>query len=761
MRALLLISACVLAACSPSEATMNLATDGATAYRVVVDPEATAPEKHAAQELAKFLTEVTGAEFPVAEATSAGFEPALIVGPGRAARAVAPDLDLDNLRPDGYVLETRAPHLILAGDRPRGTLYAVYSFLEDTVGCRWWSSKASTIPSKPTLTIPALSDRFIPRLEYRESFWFDAFDADWAVRNKSNASHARLDEARGGKVSFAPGYFVHTFNRLVPPGEYFATHPEWFSEINGERVGGEGVRSQLCLTNAELKDFVTERVLAALDQHPDANIISVSQNDWRAYCQCAQCAALAEHEGSEAGPLLHFVNYVAERVADKHPDVGVETLAYQYTRVPPRHVRPLPNVIIRLCSIECNFLEPLTHWSNASFRHDIEGWNEISDRLYIWDYVTNFAHYIQPHPNLRVLADNIRFFVEHGVKGIFEQGAYQSHGGEFAELKAWVLAKLLWEPYRDPEELIDQFVQGYYGPAGGPIREYINYLHDDAISTGHYLGIGSPPTAPFLTLRLMGRAEELFNEAEAAVQDAPELLNRVQVARLPIRYVWAMRWHEFRQQARAEGIDWPGPDDYERNARTFLEVAAANDIRRVSEGRLIDTFEKRTIGLGRKESPPPPGCENLQPGDFIDLQDGTFSLWREGVGATLTQDEKASDGVAARMPGDHHEWAVQQRLSVAGLDREATYTAYVSIRCEKTGDEGLAFSFGLYDTEARSPVGSYTYVQCEDVQDDEYHTYKVATAQLHGQMYLWVAPPRNPDNVKAVWVDRFWLVKEQ
>jgi len=81
------------------------------------------------------------------EAASVPDGPVLIVGPGAAARELAPDLPYDDLSPDGLVIETVGSNLILAGDRPRGTLYAVYTFLEDVVGCRWWSSTASTIPS--------------------------------------------------------------------------------------------------------------------------------------------------------------------------------------------------------------------------------------------------------------------------------------------------------------------------------------------------------------------------------------------------------------------------------------------------------------------------------------------------------------------------------------------------------------------------------------------------------------------------------------
>ncbi len=755
----ILCSLCLVGTALCAAADLELAGGGRTPYRIVVDPAATIAEKHAAAELARFLKQVTGAEFAIETGTAAGPGPTIIVGPGAATGALAPDLKLDQLSPDGIVIEARGRHLILAGDRPRGTLYAVYTFLEDTVGCRWWSSKASFVPRKPSLRVPPPHVRYVPPLEYRETFWWDAFDPDWAVRNKSNANRARLDEKRGGHITYKG--FVHTFNSLVPPKTYFKQHPEWFSEIDGKRLGGNGERVQLCLTNQALKDFVTQRVLEWLKESPNANIVSVSQNDWGGRCQCAQCKALEEAEGSPAGPMLLFVNYVAERVGKRYPDVAISTLAYHYTRKPPLHVKPLPNVIVRLCSIECNFLRPLgTDPSNIKFRQDIEGWNRICKRLYIWDYTTNFAHYIMPHPNLRVLAPNIRFFVAHGVKGVFEQGAYQSPGAEFAELRAWVLAKLLWDPSRDPQALIDEFVTGYYGAAAPYIRQYIRILHDTAEKSGAPLRISASPNAPFFTLDFLAAAEGLFRQAEAAAAGDPDVLNRVQVARLPVRYLWAVRWYDFQGEARRRRLPWPGPADYVENAKTFMAIARRNHVTKLSEGRSIDSFARRTIALGRRTSTPPPGCEKLPMERWIDLQDATFNLWREGSGAKLIHDPKASDGVAAWMPGTHHEWAVQQRLNVAGIDPKAAYTCYASIRCEKTGDEGLAFSFGLYDITNRRSAGSGQVV-CKELPDAEYHTYKIAETKLHGGMYLWVAPPKNPENVKSVCVDRFWLVENK
>lgn len=560
---------------------VTIAEDGASRAAIVIAADATAAERHAAAELASILKQVTGGDFAVSDQAAAG-QSRLLIGPAAAKRADAA-FTTEGLGAEGLVIRTVGRDLILAGGRPRGTLYAVYTFLEDTVGCRWWSSKVSTMPKKPTLRVGPLNIRFVPRLEYRESFWFDALDGDWAVRNKCNGNSDRLDAARGGKQTYEG--FVHTFYGLIPPAQYFSDHPEWFSEIGGQRTAAN---AQLCLTNDELRAELVKNLKTRLRANPAATIASVSQNDCFNPCQCARCAAVDQEEGSPAGSLLRFVNAVAAEIEPEFPNVAIDTLAYQYTRKPPAKVRPRPNVIVRLCSIECSFSVPLADERNRAFRDDIAGWSKICDRLYIWDYTTNFNHYILPHPNLRVLGPNVRFFVEHGVRGVFEQGAYQSYGSEMAELRGWVLAKLLWDPTLDAQKLIDEFLDGYYGPAAGPIREYLKLTHDAVAASGDALGCFSPADAKFLSLKTLRPGLALLREAETAAGADVAVGHRVRVAELPVLYAFIVRWDALRGEAANEAAIWPVDDRIVDLYERFMKIAQAEQVTMVAESRPLE-----------------------------------------------------------------------------------------------------------------------------------------------------------------------------
>lgn len=513
---------------------MIVTDSGKSDYVIVIGEDASPSEKHGVTELRKFLKEISGTELPVVTDRTPVTNHEIILGDNAHLRELNVQMDWKKLGSEGFTIRTVDDHLIIAGGKLRGTMYGVYSFLEDHLGCRWFSSKVSRIPKMSRIQVGTINDTQAPVLEYREPFYTDAFDGDWSARNKMNSSRARLTLDHGGKVTYS--HFVHTFNSLIPPKQYFADHPEYYSEIDGKRVSE---RTQLCLTNPDVLRIVIDKVRQWIAESPEASIYSVSQNDWRNWCQCANCREIDEREGSHSGTMLHFVNQVAEAIEKDHPDKAIDTLAYQYTRKPPKTIRPRENVIVRLCSIECCFSHTLEECEqNASFKDDIVGWSKISDRLYIWDYVTDFSHYIMPFPNLYVLKPNIQFFINHGVKGIFEESNYSpGGGGEFAELRAYLLAKLLWNPDYDVDTAIDEFLEGYYGKSAAPLREYINILHGKVMCDKNlHMTIRAKPDSEHLSADIMKRADELFDEAEK-LADNEDVLARVRVARLPIQYV--------------------------------------------------------------------------------------------------------------------------------------------------------------------------------------------------------------------------------
>lgn len=757
---LMLTSSAALA----QESGLTLAAKSASPFTIVCPADASPSQSYAAEELQRFVRQMTGAEVPIATDDQPLPPQAILLGVTRHTEQVlgAPP-ESSELGDDGFRLVTRAPHLLVLGSPVRGTLYGVYELLERYAGCRWYAKHHSVIPRLEAWTIPQLDQTQIPAFPMREPFWWGMFDGDFAARCKVNGNRPNLQERHGGKIRFGGDLFVHTFYPLLPPSEFFAEHPEYYSLRNGKRTTEH---AQLCLTNPDVLRIVTERVLARIRQDPQAKLFSVSQNDWGGWCECPNCRAIDEREGSPSGTMIHFVNQVAEAVEREFPDVWIETLAYQYTRHPPKTLKPRHNVVPRLCTIECDFSVPLnasTFAQNQKFVEDIQGWSAITDKLYVWDYTTNFGHYLCPHPNFECLQGNAQFFRDHRVVGLFEQGAYQAPHAEFAELRAWILAKLLWNPDQDIEPLYDDFFQGYYGPAAKPIRRYFDELQALVQPDEHVLRIWNPPTSSYFTDAFFDRAAQLWAEAEALVEGDVALSYNVRMSALPVIYARIERWPATTLALEdRDGVLTPVgiAPEYAALAREFLARIDEGRITHISESHTRHTEYLANLRQRLADCPPetPSAAAAPRRAGRLIVEDRMMSLGQPGKWGERVPDERAEDGFAIKLFNTHYEWCLQWRVNPTVFEPGAKYQLRVRVRVGKTDREGNAFWAGVYDG-ARKKGWGQIQPSTSAVQED-YQWFDVATWTPEAEQYVWVGPGVFPKDggqsaIAAVYVDRF------
>jgi len=192
-----------------------------------------------------------------------------------------------------------------------------------------------------------------------------------------------------------------------------------------------------------------------------------------------------------------------------------------------------------LCSIEAYRHKAITEDpASADFVKDVEDWGRIAKDIIVWDYVIQFNNLISPFPNLHVLQPNIQFFAQHNVNAMFEQGNREV-GGEFAALRGYLISKLLWNPNENVDALMNDFLEGFYGAAAKPIRQYIDEMREALLKSEKPLRIfGTPIEAAesYLTPAHIERYEKLFDQAEQMVADSVQLLERVRIARLPLEF---------------------------------------------------------------------------------------------------------------------------------------------------------------------------------------------------------------------------------
>lgn len=536
---------------------LKLVSGKKSTFRIIIPEKATVIEVKAAKVFQDYIQRMSGAVLTIeSDVTQATDNEVLI---GNVNRPDIQDVPFEKLEADGLFIRNTDKKLIIAGGTEKGTLYGVYTFLEKYLGCRKYSEEPTYVPKQKTITINSINDMQVPFFTYREETYPEgtrhpdvkANDPEYMAWHKLDSHYTRPDQGNEW------GSFGHTFNALVSCKEYGESHPEYFSFYDGIRHPGNIItgraEAQLCLSNPEVFEIVCKNLEALIKQNPGARYWSVKQNDNVNFCRCPECAALDAkyasfapgtklygHLGSRQrydpvgmGSLLTFVNKVAERF----PDKIISTFAYQYTRVPPKDLIPAKNVNIMLCSIESPRNVSLEE-GDPAFCEDLLEWTKLTKNIIIWDYVVQYRNLVSPFPNLHTLQPNLQYLHKNGIPAIFEEGNPDT-GGEFHELKAYMIAKLLWDPDLNFNNVMDDFLSGFYGPAGKFIRQYSDLLQEEMLKSSRELIIYGGPTDvkdTFLSDSLIIVYNNLFDNAEKAVSKSPELLQHVRVARLPLTY---------------------------------------------------------------------------------------------------------------------------------------------------------------------------------------------------------------------------------
>ncbi len=674
-----------------------IAQNGRSDYKIVTPDRPGAAVKYAATELQDIFAQIGGVRLPIVRESTAGDCPAFLLGPCRKSAKAGLVEQAKQLAEDGVLIKTIGNDIALLGQNERGNLYSVYVLLEKYLDVRFLAWDCTIIPARHKVMLPDLDYSYAPPYMYREALYWDSFPKQIAARQRLNGPFTKCDETVGGKIKFHP--YVHSFAELIPTSEYYEKHPEYFGLQGGKRVGGS-VHAQLCLTNPDVLRISTEKVLRWIEENPDVPIIDVSQNDGNGPCECDECMSVVKEEGSQHGPIMRFVNAIADVVAEKHPHIWVETLAYAYSTKPPV-TKPRDNVIIRLCHAGCYYHGFEKCGLGANFADYVNQWSERTRRIFIWHYATNFAHYLAPNPNLAGLAKDLKYYGSHGVNGVMVQCDYQSPGGELAELRQYLSAQLMWDPSQNPMTLRQDFCRGYYREAATDVLEYLKYLDDFATKPElHAFGAWEPKNT--VPPELVTNALNILSRAYSAATD-DEVRNRINKLMLPFWYMQLTYpdyygvsdndavniWRQTKQTIEANGITHvreggANVDSWitEMDAQLLpLPKNVIFDLMRIGKARTENCFawESRTVEIGGKsrravlQHPNPKGDSTAT--YQIELPADTKGKILMKFGTVIT--EKSTDGV---------------RYSVFVDDKELfnkTITAFIAPKDDKSAQGSI------------------------------------------------------------------------
>ncbi|MEI6425184.1 MAG: DUF4838 domain-containing protein, partial [Lentisphaerota bacterium] len=356
----LLVCGCNL---TSADGNLILASAGEANYKLVVAETSSQIDNFAATELLEFLNKITGVDFKSVKASSPEAEkdaPRIFLGWSHVAAEILGDKNaFERLEDQECAVICKGTDIFLYGKGKYGNLYAVYEFLENQLGCRWYTAYGDIqIPKRPNLEIKPFNSIIkmgFPLRTLTLSFFYTKKNdaALFFYRNRQNILLPEMPGVENDKCFFYPG--CHTFasyipsqkiNNFNPPLEwlkdknYFASNPDYFSmDESGKRIPN----NQLCFANQELRKELTKNILEQLSREQLKNkrmegVVTVDCNDI-AYnlCYCPECKKLQEQYKSPGGPLFDYLIELCGLMKKEQPSVMVKTLAYQATQteIPP------------------------------------------------------------------------------------------------------------------------------------------------------------------------------------------------------------------------------------------------------------------------------------------------------------------------------------------------------------------------------------------------------------------------------------------
>lgn len=727
-----------------------LAQHGRAGVTIVCAADAPASEQTAARELADYLGRISGAKFAVVPETKAT-GPGSRVFVGHTAFSRAQKLLSTNLAPEAWIVRSVGRDLVIAGGAPRGTLYGVYHFLEDSLGVHWWNPFEESVPSRTTLRIGRLNQHGQPAIPYRDIYMLYGQDGGrFAARNRLNRDgDARIAAGYGGCLDYGPPYHVHTFYAYFPPKEFFATHPEWYALSSGQRLREN---AQLCLTNPDLRKAFLAKLRENIERswaaarvagEPPPLVFSISQNDCLNPCQCDNCQTLARSEESECGPLLDLVNYLADGIQAEYPAVFLDTLAYQYTQKVPRHIRPRDNVIVRLCDTDSDPTRPITDPANTAFREHVTRWSEVARHLRIWDYAVTYANPVgMPMPTAQTFGPDYQFYRAHHVEGVFTELEFEILA-DLRDLKVWIMMKQLENPDADYAQLLRTFTDGFYGSAGAYVRQYLAALEQETRLRRTRCDWNSTPTSlTYLNLGFIRRAQAQFDQAEKAVRSDATLLRRVRHARLPLdRATLAVHSRLTAEWIRQGQPPAGPPPDRESTAQRALDTWMAQAKLRLpasaqeSEQRHAEAELHRYTAFSPNAALPAQFRE-VPRNRIYDFPATLTRNWGDIV--KVVKDPEAETGLANKLD-----------LTADNVPDAEKYV--------------LPMSWGLYGVAEKRGIGSRV-IQAADIPGPGYHWYKLGTYPIASGYYVYffwswiiqaevdnVCDPAKPEQPFEIW----------
>ncbi|HCU34452.1 MAG TPA: hypothetical protein DGT21_03105 [Armatimonadetes bacterium] len=449
---------------------ITLATGGKPAATIVIPAQANDKERLAAEDLKHYVQAICGVELPI------NADGRAVTGTGLYVGNCEPTQDGDipggDLNPETYAITVRDGSIFFNGRYPTPTHFAVSTFIQDTLGVRWFApgDEWEWVPEGAAgeLSVEAESLTWTPTTSPRiwsGHQWTDDWKT-WSLRNKSVVSEI-----------VPRRQFQNRIHAVLPPSKYGESHPEYYPLIGRKRwvPPDDGFRYwRPCESNPEVQQVILDYIRAYFDANPTADSFSLGMDDISHLCGCENCRAwdpspdsLEKRELSDRH--YRFVNLIAGEIAKTHPDRYIGTLIYNIARNLPQNVDMLePNVFGFITETSALWWQE----GRKQADHDLtREWAKRCRHLSRYDYygMGTMTPRVYPH----AIDEQIKFDKSLGVEGMYiEVYTFLPNTAPMI----YATARLQVDHTLDVDELLWDFYAKMYGPSARTMKDYYDLL---------------------------------------------------------------------------------------------------------------------------------------------------------------------------------------------------------------------------------------------------------------------------------------------
>ena len=529
----LVVCLCSLFSSVSSEAQqMTLVQNGQANAQIVIGATSTSTEKYAAQELRRAIEKISGAQLPVVNTISKSTF-SIVIGTSQSSAEIESAKLFDTNNAEETHIGQRGKVLFLAGASPRAALYAVYTFLQDQLNCRWfWPGESGEyLPAQNTISIGNLNIRQIPSISMRSiavnSPHWDDDTITWMARNRMNlyALQVRIDAEHIGYLH-ERGFKVMTGgHNATLPHELLVAHPEYAAEYGGKRHVDDGT-PQLCWSNAAVQQYLAKEISGWLDKNPTIDIVSFFPADNPHFCECDQCKAMSPDVSTR---WQLFSKIVMDLVDKTHPGVKFQTLAYQdYRDVPRDNVAPFQTIGYTAYNI--NYTKPITDPTNFKARQEIAAWQNLGAKMGLRGYQFIPFNTSMYAPIESLIVQEIAWAHKAGLVswksevtpfGYPKNTLPQNENWVTNRMALYAAGQAMWNADVNPHSIVKDWAQHVFGPAAAPMQDYYKRMETAWESSPQALSYFLQPPASFagnfISDDLLQKADEDFKNAKAAL----------------------------------------------------------------------------------------------------------------------------------------------------------------------------------------------------------------------------------------------------